>query len=462
MSKAVTRYVCQDCGAVLSKWMGQCEACGAWNSVVEEVVQKRSSKISVPDNFFKIIDDFGIRDEASEGEALQTNRKITGINELNRVLGGGFVDGSVVLVGGPPGIGKSTLLLQVLLSGISGIENNIYFSAEESVMQVGLRASRLRQVEKKVMIANSNNIEQIVNSLSRINRSSIVIIDSIQTISTDLIHSAPGTISQVRYCTQELVNLAKKNNITIVIVGHITKDGSIAGPMTLEHMVDCVLYFEGDKSYDYRILRVSKNRYGPTDEIGVFSMTGAGLEEVSNPSAAFLSEHESLVSGVAVFAGIEGTRPILSEIQALVSNTNVAMPRRSSIGFDSNRLTMLVAVLSNRCRLNFSSKDVYLNVAGGLKISEPAVDFAVVSSIMSAYFNKPLPLRSVFFGEVSLSGDIRQAHLSYSRIKEACKLGFDSVYCSYKTEDFTEEGTVNISRVKSVRDMAKIIAAIDN
>jgi DNA repair protein RadA/Sms len=458
MGKAITRFVCQECGTVLPKWTGQCEACKAWNSVIEEVVQKGSSKLATPDDFFKIVDDFGEQEE----KAFRADRKITAINELNRVLGGGFVDGSVVLVGGPPGIGKSTLLLQVLLGGIEGIRNSIYFSAEESVMQVGLRASRLQQPEKKVMIANSNNIEQIVRSLSNIKENSIVIIDSIQTVSTDMIHSPPGTISQVRYCTYELVNLAKKNNIIIVIVGHITKDGSIAGPMTLEHMVDCVLYFEGDKSYDYRILRVSKNRYGPTDEIGVFSMTGSGLEEVSNPSSIFLSEHENSVSGVAVFAGIEGTRPILSEIQALVSNTNVTMPRRSSNGFDSNRLAMLVAVLSNRCRLNFANKDVYLNVAGGLKISEPAVDFAVVSSIMSAYFNKSLPPGAVFFGEVSLSGDIRQAHLSYSRIKEAAKLGFSSAYCSYKTENFEGNEAIGINRVKSVRDMAKIVAMNGN
>jgi DNA repair protein RadA/Sms len=365
------------------------------------------------------------------------------------------------LLGGPPGIGKSTLLLQILLNNISEIENYIYISAEESISQVSLRAKRLGVMSSHIKVANSNSIEQIIASIENYTEKTIVIIDSIQTISTNLIQSTPGTISQVRYCTQELVTISKKNNVTIVIVGHITKDGAIAGPKTLEHMVDCVLYFEGDRAYDYRILRCSKNRFGPTDEIGIFSMTGTGLEEVPNPSSIFLSEHDQAVSGVAVFSGIEGTRPILSEVQALVSNTNIAIPRRSSIGFDSNRLAMLVAVLSNRCRLNFSNKDVYLNIAGGLKISEPAIDMAVIASIISAYFQKPLPVGSVFFGEVSLSGEIRQVHLSFSRIKESQKLGFKEVYCSYKTEDFDKFDTdLQIIRVKSVREILEIIRVL--
>lgn len=455
--KATTRFSCQECGAILPKWMGQCDVCKAWNSIVEEVVQKGDSKpASIPDDFFKIVD-------YKEDDTLSNqDRHVTQINELNRVLGGGFIDGSVILVGGPPGIGKSTLLLQMLLSKISNIKNYIYISAEESVGQVSIRAKRLnKESNESLRLASSNNIEQIISSLEKIENNSIVIIDSIQTIATTLIQSSPGTISQVRYCTQELVNIAKKNNIIVVIVGHITKDGAIAGPKTLEHMVDCVLYFEGDRSYDYRILRGVKNRFGPTDEIGVFSMTGCGLEEVANPSSAFLSDHENSVSGVAVFSGIEGTRPILSEIQALVSSTNIAMPRRSSIGFDSNRLSMLVAVLSSRCKLNFSNKDVYLNVAGGLKISEPAIDLAVVASIISSSFQKSLPKRSVFFGEVSLSGEIRQSHLSYSRIKEAQKLGFTKIYCSYKTDDFetptNDNKDLQIIKIRSVRDVLDII-----
>lgn len=453
MAKSVTRFVCQECGSILSKWMGQCDICKAWNSVVEEVVAKGSDKNTVvPDNFFK---DIEIAEKQTD---FVENRHITGINELNRVLGGGFVDGSVILVGGPPGIGKSTLLLQMLLEEITGIDNYIYVSAEESVSQVSLRARRIGGENGSLKLASSSDIEQILASLSQIRGNSIVIIDSIQTISTNLIQSPPGSISQVRYCTQELVNLAKKNNIIVVIVGHVTKDGSIAGPKTLEHMVDCVLSFEGDRSCDFRILRGSKNRFGPTDEIGVFSMTNVGLEEVLNPSAIFLSEHDSFVSGVSVFSGIEGTRPILSEIQALVSSTNLPMPRRSSIGFDVNRLCMLVAVLSNRCHLKFGTKDVYLNIAGGLKISEPAIDLAVVASIISAYAHKPLPKRSVFFGEISLSGEIRQSNLSFSRIKEAQKLGFQKVYCSHKTEDFDATGKdIEIIKIKSIRDLFALI-----
>jgi DNA repair protein RadA/Sms len=433
--------------------MGQCDVCNEWNSVVEEVLEKHNSQTNVPPDFFKTID---ISNDSVKN--LQWYRHTTSINELNRVLGGGFVEGSVVLVGGSPGIGKSTLLLQMFLKKIKEIGKYVYVSAEESINQVSMRAKRLglSDSSREILLASSSNIEQIISSIENLFGKTIVIIDSIQTISTNLIHSPPGTISQVRYCTQELVNIAKKNNIIIVIVGHITKDGAIAGPKTLEHMVDCVLYFEGDRSYDYRILRCSKNRYGPTDEIGVFSMTGVGLEEVPNPSSVFLSDQkESMVSGVAVFAGIEGTRPILSEIQALVSHTSIPMPRRSSIGFDSNRLSMLVAVLSNRCRINFGNKDVYLNVAGGLKIQEPAIDLAVASSIISAYLQKPLPSSSVFFGEISLSGEIRQSHLAYSRIKEAEKLGFSKIYCSKKTEISGDSKIIGIGSVREIASMVK-------
>jgi DNA repair protein RadA/Sms len=449
---ASTRFVCQDCGAVLSKWMGQCDICKSWNSIVEEVIQREKTVSIISENFFKTV-------EVAEDE--EVTRHITYFDELNRVLGGGFVGGSVVLFGGPPGIGKSTLLLQVLLKDITGSSNRVYISAEESISQISLRVRRLCLSDDSLKIANTSNIEQIASSLETLSEKTIVVVDSIQTISTNLIQSPPGTISQVRYCTQELVNIAKEKNMVIIIVGHITKDGSIAGPKTLEHMVDCVLYFEGDRACDYRILRGSKNRFGPTEEIGVFSMTGAGLEEVANPSSAFLTASEGSVSGVAVFSGIEGTRPILSEVQALVSHTNIAIPRRSSVGFDGNRLAMLVAVISSRCRLNFSNKDVYLNIAGGLKIAEPAVDLAVVASIISAYLQKALPTGSVFFGEVSLSGEIRPSHISFSRIKEAQKLGFQKVYCSHKTEDFDQfEDDLQIIKIKSVRDLFEIVRSI--
>ena len=444
---AKTRFVCQECGAVFAKWMGQCEMCKAWNSLIEEIIDKSTKRIAVPENFFKFIEN---NDDVYV-------RKTTVFAELNSALGGGFVDGEVVLVGGPPGIGKSTLLLQILLNKLSNVSNYFYISAEESVSQVSMRAKRLGIKNDNLLIASTSNNEQICAAIDTVAENTIVVIDSIQTISSSLIQSPPGSISQVRYCTQELINIAKKKNVIVLIVGHITKDGEISGPKTLEHMVDCVLYFEGDKSYDYRILRSVKNRFGPTDEIGVFAMSSDGLREVQNPSSFFLSEHDSNVSGVSVFAGIEGTRPILSEIQALVSYTNIAIPKRSSIGFDSNRLAMLVAVLSSRCRMSFANRDVYLNVAGGLRISEPAIDLAVASAIISAYFQKPLLTGSVFFGEISLSGEVRQSHCSYIRAKEAKKLGFSAIYCSYKTEDIEGQIDIKVHKISNVREIVKYI-----
>jgi DNA repair protein RadA/Sms len=431
--------------------MGQCDICKGWNCIIEEVVETHKVKTKTTEDFFTQISNDATIDELETTKIYETT-----LIELNRVLGVGLVSGSVVLLGGPPGIGKSTLLLQIL-SKIDGMENYIYISAEESVNQVMLRANRLNISNNALKIASASDINQILSAIGDLKRNSIVVIDSIQTVLSNLIQSPPGSISKVRYCTQELVNFAKSNDVVVIIVGHITKDGSIAGPKTLEHMVDCVLYFEGDNAYDYRILRGAKNRYGPTDEIGIFSMTGKGLEEVSNPSAAFLSEHSDNVNGVAVFSGIEGTRPILSEIQALVSNTNITIPRRSPVGFDFNRLSMLVAVLSNRCRMNFANKDVYINVAGGLKITEPAADLAVAAAIISATFHKPLPKRSVFFGEVGLSGEIRNSQLTYARIKEAQKLGFLQIFCSHKIDDFEKIDKIVIRKLKTVSEITNIL-----
>jgi DNA repair protein RadA/Sms len=451
VAKSVSKFVCQECGAILSKWMGQCDICKAWNCVVEELVidipQKK--QIPVPNDFF-----ISMSSEIKEKDFARRHK--TSIEEFNRVLGGGLVGGSVVLLGGSPGIGKSTLLLQIL-SEIQGIDNFIYFSAEESIGQVMMRANRLGINNPDVQIASSSHIDEILNSISGLKHNSVVIIDSVQTISSKLIQSPPGSISQVRFCAQELINFAKSNDVIIIIVGHITKDGAIAGPKTLEHMVDCVLYFEGDRAHDYRMLYGAKNRYGATDEIGVFSMTEKGLVEVENPSLAFLSEHSDNISGVAVFSGIEGTRPILSEVQALFSHTSVAIPRRSSVGFDVNRLLMIVAVLSNRCKMNFSNKDIYLNIAGGLRITEPAVDLAVAAAILSSAFQKPLPKSSVFFGEIGLSGEIRPSPLSFSRIKESQKLGFTNVFCSHRTEKFEQFKEVSIRKVKSIRDIVEVL-----
>lgn len=447
MARVSSRFVCQECGSVFPKWLGQCEVCKAWNSITEELVspQTKSTAPPVPDDFFSEVGSFS-------GLSEDFSRHQTELSELNRVLGGGLVDGSVILIGGHPGIGKSTLLMQIL-EKISGIDKSIYISAEESVKQVALRANRLKIQNPNVHIASSSNISQILSAISKVTKNSIVIIDSIQTISSDSIQSPPGSISQVRFCTQELVNFAKSHGVVVVIVGHITKDGTIAGPKTLEHMVDTVLYFEGEKNYDYRIIRCIKNRFGPTDEICVFSMTEQGLKEVENPSVAFLSEHSEDVSGVSVFAGIEGTRPLLSEIQALVSNTSIPVPKRTAIGFDFNRLSMLIAVLSRRCRLNFSNKEVYLNVAGGLKISEPAADLAVIAAVLSSFFQKPFPKNSVFFGEVSLAGEIRQSYMAFSRIREAAKLGFNRIYCSTRTEHFDHPKDVQILKLASVKDL---------
>ncbi|MDR2666887.1 MAG: DNA repair protein RadA [Holosporales bacterium] len=447
-------FVCQECGAILPKWMGQCDVCKAWNCIIEEVsVNKKTRKqVNISEDFFVSLANY----EYIRSDTANLQRHKTLLNEFNRVLGGGFVDGSVVLLGGPPGIGKSTILLQAL-SEISGVENFVYISAEESIKQVMMRAERLNINNAKLKVASSLDIQQILNSVNEMMGNGILVVDSIQTISSELVQSPPGSISQVRFCTQELVNFAKSNDVIVVIVGHITKDGIIAGPKTLEHMVDCVLYFEGDKSYNYRILRGEKNRYGPTDEIGVFLMTNSGLEEVSNPSSVFLSEYSSDVSGVAVFSGIEGTRPILSEVQALVSNTNMAIPKRSSVGFDANRLSMLVAVLSSCCKVDFSHKDIYVNIAGGLKVTEPAIDLAVIAAILSSAFKKPLPKEAIFFGEVNLSGEIRQANLPFPRIKEAQKLGFTKIFCPHKTDDFEKLGKLHVNKLKSIKEILALV-----
>jgi DNA repair protein RadA/Sms len=435
--------------------MGQCDVCRGWNCVVEEVIEIANPKsaVCIPDDFLVALPEPG---DFSELNEPVTKRHRSTLEELDRVLGGGLVDGSVILLGGPPGIGKSTLLLQ-LLSNISEIENYVYISAEESTKQVMLRANRLGIHNPNLVIASSSDIHQILQAIRQFRHNSIVVIDSIQTVSSNLIQSPPGSISQVRFCTQELVKFAKANDVIVVIVGHITKDGAIAGPKTLEHMVDCVLYFEGDRALDYKIIRGEKNRFGPTDEIGVFAMTGGGLEEIHNPSAAFLSEHDNQVSGVAVFSGIEGTRPILSEMQALVSYTSLAIPRRSSVGFDVNRLSMLVAVLATRCKMSFSNKDIFVNIAGGLRITEPAADLAIAAAIISAANQKPLPTRSVFFGEVGLSGELRQSPLSFARVKEALKLGFINIFCAHKTEDFESSPELNVVKVKSIRDLATML-----
>jgi DNA repair protein RadA/Sms len=347
----------------------------------------------------------------------------TGLAELDRVAGGGFVPGSAILVGGDPGIGKSTLLLQAVARLALNGAKAVYVSGEEAADQVRRRARRLGLADAPVALAAETSLEVILDGLKN-ETPDIAVIDSVQTLWSDQLTAAPGTVAQVRACAQELVRFAKKRNTVIVLVGHVTKDGQIAGPRVVEHMVDAVLYFEGDRSHQFRILRAVKNRFGPTDEIGVFEMADGGLQEVANPSALFLDGRGQAASGAAVFAGMEGTRPVLTEIQALVAPAAFGTPRRAVVGWDSGRLAMVLAVLEARCGLGFGGRDVYLNVAGGLKIGEPAADLAVAAALISSYLDAPLPSDGVAFGEISLSGDVRPVGRSDSRLKEARKLGF--------------------------------------
>lgn len=435
MAKAAVKYVCQECGTWHSKWGGKCEGCSAWNTLAEEVVQAKKTAIS-PQLRTQFV---AIDAESEDLPRLQTN-----LGEFDRVCGGGLVPGSVLLVGGDPGIGKSTLLLQVV-AAYSHHGGCVYISGEEAVSQIRMRAKRLNVNHTSALqLAAATNVQEIVQAIeSHPEKLQIAIIDSIQTLTCEGVDSAPGTVSQVRACTYELINMAKKKNITVILVGHVTKEGVIAGPRVLEHMVDTVLYFEGDRNYHYRILRSVKNRFGATDEIGVFEMTGLGLQEVLNPSALFLNNHEFPVSGSAIFAGIEGTRPILMEIQALVAPSYLATPRRTSVGWDSSRLSMIIAVLETRCGVSFANKDVYLNIAGGLKIYEPAADLAVAAALVSALTNTPSPPQSVFFGEIGLSGEIRPVHQTDLRIKESQKLGFETGFFANRSKIVDAKSTLN-------------------
>ena len=420
MAKPTSRFVCQSCGAITPKWAGRCETCGEWNTVIEEAITVR------PGPAGKAPVGKGIAFVGLAGSAEPPPRAATGIEELDRVLGGGLVPSSAVLVGGDPGIGKSTLLLQAAASLARSGRRVLYVSGEESTEQVRLRARRLGVADTAIELAAAYNVREIAASLEQANDATLVVIDSIQTMWLDAIDSAPGTVAQVRACSFELIRLAKAGKFSLVLVGHVTKDGALAGPRVLEHMVDAVLYFEGDRGHQFRILRAVKNRYGATDEIGVFEMTERGLAEVPNPSALFLAERRGNVSGSAVFAGLEGTRPVLVEVQALLAPNPGGSPRRSVIGWDSGRLSMLLAVLETRAGVRLNQTDVYLNVAGGLRVTEPAADMAVAASIASAAFDKPTSPGMVYFGEIGLSGEIRQVAQAEARLKEAAKLGFDS------------------------------------
>ncbi len=417
MAKSAARYVCQNCGSIARKWAGRCEDCGEWNSIVEEPAREAVPK-GLGGGKGSRISFVGLA-----GKETPPPRLITGIGEFDRVSGGGLVPGSAVLIGGDPGIGKSTLLLQVV-GQMAAEVGCAYISGEESIDQVRLRAQRFGLGAASVELAAATSVRDIVTSLDSANAPEIVVIDSIQTMYVDTLDSAPGTVAQVRTSTQELIRLAKRRGICMLLVGHVTKDGAIAGPRVLEHMVDTVLYFEGERGHQFRVLRAIKNRFGPTDEIGVFEMTDRGLMGVENPSALFLAQRRGEVTGAAVFAGIEGTRPLLVEIQALVAPSALGTPRRAVVGWDSGRLAMVLAVLEARCGLSLAGRDVYLNVAGGLRIGEPAADLAVATALASAAADRPAPSDAVVFGEIGLSGEIRPVSQTDLRLKEASKLGF--------------------------------------
>ena len=423
MAKPATRFVCQNCGAVHAKWAGKCDGCGEWNSLVEETAGAgpagSPATAKLTRGARKVLDLVPL-----EGETAEAPRHVTGITEFDRVCGGGLVPGSALLVGGDPGIGKSTILLQAMAAlGRSG-KRALYISGEEAIAQVRMRARRLGLEKSPVELAAATSLADIVATLEQAPAADAVVIDSIQTMWSDALESAPGTVSQVRACAQALVQVAKAKGTALIIVGHVTKEGQIAGPRVVEHMVDTVLYFEGERGHQFRILRAVKNRFGPTDEIGVFEMRDTGLAEVANPSALFLNDRSESASGSVVFAGIEGTRPVLVEIQALVVRTSLGTPRRAVVGWDGGRLSMVLAVLEARCGTSFGGFDVYLNVAGGLRVNEPAADLAVAAALLSSLDDAPIDPQTVVFGEISLSGDIRAVTQAENRAKEAAKLGF--------------------------------------
>jgi DNA repair protein RadA/Sms len=420
MAKTRASFICQSCGAVAPRWQGRCDACGAWNSLAEENLASgigaRAALGAAKGRIFAL--------SGLDTQTAPMPRLTSGIDELDRVTGGGFVPGSVLLLGGEPGIGKSTLLIQACAALAGQKRRVVYISGEEAVDQVRLRAQRLALGAASIELAAETKVEDIVATLQQGACPALLIIDSIQTMWTELVEAVPGTVTQVRAAAQALIRYAKTTGATVILVGHVTKDGQIAGPRVVEHMVDAVISFEGEGGRDFRILRALKNRFGPTDEIGLFEMTGRGLAEVGNPSALFLSGRDLAAPGTAVFAGIEGTRPLLVEIQALAAPSSLPTPRRATVGFDSNRLAMIIAVLETRAGLRLGQHDIYLNVAGGLKVTEPAADLAAAAALVSSLSGQSLPTGSVFFGEIGLSGQIRPVAHAGPRLKEAAKLGF--------------------------------------
>jgi DNA repair protein RadA/Sms len=455
MVRSRSTFVCQNCGAVSQRWQGKCEACGEWNTIVEEAaaagIGAGTVRAGSKGRPFKL--------EGLDGETREAPRIVSGIKEFDRVTGGGFVPGSVLLIGGEPGIGKSTLLIQACAALARQKKRVVYISGEEAVAQVRMRASRLGLADAPVQLAAETHVEDILATLGHGERPALVVIDSIQTMFTDAVDSAPGTVTQVRASAQALIRFAKTVGTAIVLVGHVTKDGQVAGPRVVEHMVDAVLSFEGDGAHHFRMMRAQKNRFGPTDEIGVFEMTGAGLSEVANPSALFLAGREAGAPGAAVLAGMEGSRPMLLEIQALVTPTTLGTPRRAVVGWDSQRLSMVLAVLEAHGGVRLGGHDVYLSIAGGLRIYEPAADLAAAAALVSSLTGAVLPADCVFFGEIGLSGAVRPVIHTGLRLKEAAKLGFRNAILPPPPGEKPEDSPAEI-RLRPSNHISKLVADI--
>ena len=445
MSRLKSIYVCQNCGAESPKWIGRCASCNQWNTFVEEIVSTGNKPSSVP-AFTGDIKPVTLE----EISPVHLERINVGMAEFNRVLGGGLVPGSLVLIGGEPGIGKSTLVLQLALT-LDG-KKILYASGEESLQQIKLRAQRLKLSSRECQFLCETSLELLLSALEK-DKPDIFIVDSIQTISTEMIESSPGSVAQVRECTSAILKFAKKNHVAVILIGHINKEGNLAGPKVLEHIVDTVIQFEGDTRHDFRILRSTKNRFGSTSEMGIFEMRQNGLIEIANPSEHLISKGDEPVSGTAIAATIEGVRPFLIEIQALVSSAAYGVPQRSSTGFDLRRLNMLLAVLEKRAGFRLITKDVFLNVAGGLKISDPATDLAIIVSILSSNLDIPVPHHTCFAGEVGLTGEIRAVNRIEQRISEAARLGFSGIFVpKYNKTVETTEFDIEIFKVAKVED----------
>lgn len=452
MSKTKTTFICQACGTESAKWQGKCPSCNAWNTFVEELIQKDAKKEIWKDDSDKSTSKSLRLSEVSE---VESKRIVTKDLELNRVLGGGIVEGSVVLIAGEPGIGKSTLFLQDCLQLQD--TTTLYISGEESLQQIKMRADRINIQNDRFYLLNATDTQAIFNEIKKL-KPQLVVIDSIQTLESPFIESAPGSVSQVRECTAEIVRFAKATSTPVFIIGHITKDGSIAGPKVLEHMVDTVLQFEGDRHYSYRILRTTKNRFGSASELGIYEMNEGGLRQVNNPSEILITQKDEPLSGIAIAATLEGARPLLIETQALVTHAVYGTPQRTVTGFDLRRLQLLLAVLEKRGGFHFGVKDVFLNIAGGIKVEDPAIDLAVLCALLSSYEDNPLPQRICFVGEVGLSGEVRAVNRIEQRIAEAEKMGFEKIYISkFNNKGIMPKAGIEIVMISKIEELYRVL-----